>query len=67
MPMLSNCQGSDSPKAVTAAVSAAARSPAAVLAVYSVPLVAILLSSLLIFYGPRVRAFNAALARAGHV
>ena len=47
-----------------AAVSAAARSPAAVLAVYGVPLVAILLSSLLIFYGPRVRAFNAALARA---
>lgn len=46
-----------------AAVSAAARSPAAVGAVYGVPLLAIVLSSLLIFFGPRVRAFNAVLAR----
>lgn len=46
-----------------AAVSAAARSPAAVGAVYGVPILAIVLSSLLIFFGPRVRAFNAALTR----
>ncbi len=46
-----------------AAVSAAARSPAAVAAVYGAPLLAIALSCLLIFFGPRVRAFNAALVR----
>ncbi|MDP4025684.1 LPS export ABC transporter permease LptF [Methylobacterium sp. NEAU 140] len=47
-----------------AAVSAAARSPGAVAAVYAVPLAAIGLSSLLIFQGARVRAFNARVARA---
>jgi len=46
-----------------AAVSAAARSAGAVAAIYGVPLLAILLSSLVIFQGPRVRAFNAGLAR----
>jgi lipopolysaccharide export system permease protein len=45
-----------------AAVSAATRSSAAVAAVYGVPLLAILLSSLLIFQGARVRRFNAGLA-----
>jgi len=46
-----------------AAVSAATRSAAAVAAVYGVPLLAILLSSLLIFHGARVRRFNAGIAR----
>ena len=46
-----------------AAVSAAARSPGAVAAVYGAPLVAILLSGLLIFQGPRVRALNARVGR----
>ncbi len=46
-----------------AAVSASARSAGAVAAVYGVPLLAILLSSLLIFQGARVRAFNAGIAR----
>lgn len=45
-----------------AAVSAATRSTAAVWAVYGVPLLAILLSSLVIFQGPRVRRFNAGVA-----
>ncbi len=45
-----------------AAVSAAARSTAAVWAIYGVPLLAILLSSLVIFHGPRVRRFNASVA-----
>ena len=45
-----------------AAVSAATRSTAAVYAVYGVPLLAILLSSLVIFQGPRVRRFNAGIA-----
>ncbi len=47
-----------------AAVSAAARSPGAVAAVYAVPLLAIGLSSLVIFHGPAVRAFNARIAGA---
>ena len=47
-----------------AATSAAARSPGAVLAVYAVPLAAIALSSLMIFHGPAVRAFNARIAGA---
>ncbi len=47
-----------------AAVSAAARSQAAVVAVYAVPLAAIGLSALVIFHGPRVRAFNARCAAA---
>ena len=47
-----------------AAVSAAARTPAAVAAVYGAPLLAIALSSLLIFWGPQVRGFNAGLVRA---
>lgn len=46
-----------------AATSAAARSQGAVVAIYAVPLVAIGLSCLLIFHGPKVRAFNAGLAR----
>ncbi|MBP1179109.1 LPS export ABC transporter permease LptF [Methylobacterium sp. PvR107] len=46
-----------------AAASAAARSQGAVAAVYGAPLLAIALSCLLIFFGPRVRAFNAALVR----
>ena len=46
-----------------AATSAAARSAGAVVAVYAVPLAAIGLSSLVIFHGIRVRAFNAGLAR----
>ena len=41
-----------------AASSAAVRSQAAVAAIYAVPLIAIGLSSLLIFYGARVRTFN---------
>ena len=45
-----------------AATSAAARSAGAVAAVYAVPLLAIALSSLVIFQGPAVRAFNARLA-----
>lgn len=45
-----------------AATSAAARSTGAVAAVYAVPLLAIGLSSLVIFQGPLVRAFNARLA-----
>ena len=47
-----------------AAVSAAARSPGAVAAVDAVPLLAIGLSSLVIFHGPAVRAFNARIAGA---
>lgn len=47
-----------------AAVSAAARSPGAVAAVYGAPLLAIALSSLLIFRGPQVRRFNVAVSRA---
>ena len=46
-----------------AAVSAAARSPGAVAAIYGAPLLTIGLSSLLIFRGPQVRAFNAAVSR----
>ncbi len=46
-----------------AAVSAATRSAAAVTAIYAVPLLSILLSSLLIFQGARVRRFNAGIAR----
>ena len=46
-----------------AAASAAVRSPAAATAMYVVPLAAIALSALVIFHGPRVRAFNAALSR----
>lgn len=45
-----------------AATSAAARSQGAVIAVYAVPLLAIAVSSLLIFHGPALRAAN---ARAG--
>ena len=45
-----------------AAVSAAARSAGAVAAVYGVPLLAIALSSLLIFFGTRVRALFADIA-----
>jgi lipopolysaccharide export system permease protein len=41
-----------------------ARSAGAVAAIYGVPVLAIALSCLLIFFGPRVRAFNAALAGA---
>jgi lipopolysaccharide export system permease protein len=47
-----------------AAVSAAARSQAAVAAVYAVPILAIGLSALVIFHGARVRAFNARCAAA---
>ncbi|MCJ2095614.1 LPS export ABC transporter permease LptF [Methylobacterium sp. J-072] len=47
-----------------AAVSAATRSAGAVAAIYGAPILAIALSCLLIFFGPRVRAFNAALAGA---
>ena len=47
-----------------AAVSAAARTPAALAAVYGAPLLAIALSSLSIFCGPQVRRFNAAVSRA---
>jgi len=47
-----------------AATSAAARSQGAVVAVYAVPLVAIAWSSVLIFHGPKVRAWNAGVARA---
>ncbi|MET0257376.1 MAG: LPS export ABC transporter permease LptF [Methylobacterium sp.] len=46
-----------------AASSAAVRSQGAVIAVYAVPLIAIGLSCLLIFYGAPVRAFNARLGR----
>ena len=46
-----------------AATSAAARSQGAVVAVYAVPLIAIAWCSLLIFHGPRLRAWN---ARVGH-
>ncbi|WP_336487123.1 LPS export ABC transporter permease LptF [Methylobacterium nigriterrae] len=47
-----------------AASSAAARSQAAVVAVYAVPLLAIALSALVIFHGPAVRASGARLRRA---
>ena len=47
-----------------AAVSAAARTPAAVASVYGAPLLAIALSGLLIFCGPQVRNLNATLGRA---
>jgi len=47
-----------------AATSAAARSQAAVAAIYAVPLAAIGLSALMIFHGARVRAFNARIGRA---
>jgi lipopolysaccharide export system permease protein len=46
-----------------AAASAAVRSPAAVVAMYGVPLAAIALASLVAFQGPRVRAFNAGVAQ----
>lgn len=46
-----------------AAVSAAARTPAAVAAVYGAPLLAITLSSLSIFCGPQVRSLNAAVSQ----
>ena len=45
-----------------AATSAATRSQGAVVAIYAVPLLAIALSSVLIFHGPAVRAWNARLA-----
>ena len=47
-----------------AATSAAARSTGAVVAVYAVPLLAIGLSSLIIFHGPAVRGLGARLAAA---
>jgi len=46
-----------------AATSAATRSQGAVVAIYAVPLVAIAWSSILIFHGPRVRAWNAGAMR----
>ncbi|GJE58074.1 LPS export ABC transporter permease LptF [Methylobacterium trifolii] len=45
-----------------AAAGAATRSQGAVAAIYGVPLLAIALSSLIIFHGPAVRAFNARIA-----
>ena len=47
-----------------AATGAAARSQSAVVAIYAVPLLAIALSSLVIFHGPRVRAGQARMAQA---
>ncbi|WP_375464016.1 LPS export ABC transporter permease LptF [uncultured Methylobacterium sp.] len=47
-----------------AATSAAARSAGAVAAVYAVPLIAIALSSLIIFHGAAVRALGTRIARA---
>ena len=47
-----------------AASSAAVRSQGAVVAIYGVPLIAIALSCILIFHGPKVRAINARIKRA---
>ncbi len=47
-----------------AASSAAARSPGAVAAIYAVPLLAILVSALVIFHGPALRERTTRLTRA---